>query len=258
MRFDIFTLFPPMFSGVFDHSIIHRAQTMGLAEIALHNIRDYALDKHHMTDDTPYGGGGGMIMKPDPIFYAVEHVLGCEVPPEGYTADSAAGRPPIILLSPQGRVFTQAVAQELMQYPRLMFICGRYEGVDERVAQYLATDQLSVGDYVLSGGEIPTMAIVDALIRLIPGVLGDENATANDSHATGLLEYPHYTRPPEFKGHGVPEILVSGDHGKVAVWRRQEALRRTLAHRPDLLETAPLTDKDRKFLATLSPAADRR
>lgn len=251
MQFDIFTLFPQMFEGVFSHSIIQRAQAMGHAEISLHNIRDYALDKHQVTDDTPYGGGGGMIMKPDPIFHAVEGVLDYEVPAEGYTVNPEAGHPPIILLSPQGRVFTQSVAQELMQYPRLMFVCGRYEGVDERVVKYLATDQISVGDYVLSGGEIPTMTIVDALIRLIPGVLGDPNATANDSHATGLLEYPHYTRPAEFKGHGIPEILTSGDHGKVDRWRREQAIRRTLADRPDLLETAPLTDADRKFLAEL-------
>ncbi len=249
MQFDIFTLFPEMFDGVFSHSIIRRAQEMGAAEIALHNIRDYARDKHHMTDDTPYGGGGGMVMKPDPIFYAVEGVLGLDVPPAGYTTDGTAERPPIILLSPQGRVFNQKIAQELTQYPRLMFICGRYEGVDERVVQYLATDQISIGDYVLSGGEIAAMAIVDALIRLIPGVLGDPNGAANDSHATGLLEYPHYTRPPEFRGHGVPDILLSGHHAKVAEWRRQQALLRTLKHRPDMLATAPLTDADRKFLA---------
>ncbi|RME42033.1 MAG: tRNA (guanosine(37)-N1)-methyltransferase TrmD [Caldilineae bacterium] len=251
MRFDIFTLFPEMFAGVFEHSIIQRARTMGLVEIALHNIRDYARDKHRMTDDTPYGGGGGMVMKPEPIFFAVESVLGMEVPPEGYTADPPAGRPPILLLSPQGRVFTQAVARELATYPRLLLLCGRYEGVDERVAQYLATDQISIGDYVLSGGEIPAMVLVDAVVRLLPGALGDPAAAANDSHATGLLEHPHYTRPADFRGYRVPDILLSGDHGKVAQWRRQQALRRTLERRPDLLETAPLTDADRKYLSEL-------
>ncbi len=251
MNFDIFTLFPQIFDGVFEHSIIKRARDAGLIDITLHNIRNHARDKHKMTDDTPYGGGGGMVMKPEPIFYAVESALGHEVPSTGYTADPEAGRPPIILLSPQGRVFTQAVAQELSQYPRLMFICGRYEGVDERVAQYLATDQISIGDYVLSGGEIAAMVIVDALTRLLPGALGDPKAAANDSHATGLLEYPHYTRPAEFKGHRVPDILLSGDHAKVARWRREQSLRRTLAARPDLLENAPLTEEDKKAIQNL-------
>ena len=248
MRFDIFTLFPEMFDGAFNHSIIQRAKTAALTDIHLHNIRDYALDKHHMTDDTPYGGGGGMIMKPDPIFHAVESVLEIEVPPDGYATDGTAERPPIILFSPQGRVFTQSMAQELRQYPRLILLCGRYEGVDERVVQHLATDQISIGDYVLSGGEIAAMVLVDALVRLIPGALGDPNGAANDSHATGLLEYPHYTRPPEFRGHTVPDILLSGNHAKIDEWRRQQAIRRTLESRPDMLESAPLTDTDKKFL----------
>ncbi len=248
MRFDIFTLFPEMFDGIFSHSIIQRAKTAALTDIHLHNIRDYALDKHHMTDDTPYGGGGGMIMKPDPIFHAVESVLDIEVPPEGYTTDGSAERPPVILFSPQGRVFSQKVAQELQQYPRLVLLCGRYEGVDERVVQHLATEQISIGDYVLSGGEIAAMVIVDALVRLIPGALGDPKGAANDSHATGLLEYPHYTRPPEFRGYGVPEILLSGNHAKIDEWRRQQAILRTLAARPDMLDSAPLTKADMKFL----------
>lgn len=248
MNFDIFTLFPQIFDGAFEHSIIKRARDAGLIDITLHNIRNHARDKHKMTDDTPYGGGGGMVMKPEPIFYAVESALGYEVPADGYTADPDAGRPPIILLSPQGRVFTQAVAQELSRYPRLMLLCGRYEGVDERVAQYLATDRISIGDYVLSGGEIAAMVIVDALTRLLPGALGDPNAAANDSHATGLLEYPHYTRPAEFRGRRVPDILLSGDHAKVARWRRQQSLQRTLAARPDLLENAPLTEEEKKAI----------
>ena len=256
MHIDILTLFPEMFAGVFDHSIIRRAQDMAKASLTLHNIRDYAPGKHRMTDDTPYGGGGGMVMKPEPIFYAVEHILDLVVPETGYTVDPAAGRPPIILMSPQGRPFNQAIAQELLTYPRLILICGRYEGVDERVVRYLATDQLSIGDYVLSGGEIAAMTIVDALVRLIPGVLGDPNATDNDSHATGLLEYPHYTRPPEFKGHGIPDILLSGHHANIIQWRRQQALKRTFHQRPDLLQTALLSDEDRDFLETLKSEAD--
>ncbi len=258
MEFDILTLFPEMFDGPFQHSIIKRAQAMGLAQIKLHNIRDHAPGKHRPTDDTPYGGGGGMVMKPEPIFYSVEHILGCTVPDTGYTAqppdapnEALLSRPPIILMSPRGRPFSQAIAEELVRYPRLILLCGRYEGVDERVVQYLTTDQISIGDYVLSGGEIPAMVIVDALIRLIPGVLGDPEATIDDSHATGLLEYPHYTRPPEFRGHGIPEILTSGHHANVARWRRQQALKRTLTQRPDLLETAPLTEHDRAYLRSL-------
>ncbi|OQY34132.1 MAG: tRNA (guanosine(37)-N1)-methyltransferase TrmD [Anaerolineaceae bacterium 4572_5.2] len=213
MKFDIFTLFPQIFDGVFEHSIIKRARDAGLIDIALHHIRNHARDKHKMTDDAPYGGGGGMVMKPDPIFYAVESALDYEVPASG--------------------------------------ICGRYEGVDERVAQYLATDQISIGDYVLSGGEIAAMVIVDAVTRLLPGALGSPNAAANDSHATGLLEYPHYTRPAEFKGHRVPDILLSGDHAKVSRWRREQSLKRTLAARPDLLENAPLTEEEKKAIQRL-------
>jgi tRNA (guanine37-N1)-methyltransferase len=198
-----------------------------------------------------------MVMKPEPIFNAVESLLDYTVPDTGYMADSAAGRPPIVLMSPQGRRFNQTVAAELNQFPRLILICGRYEGVDERVAQYLATDQISIGDYVLSGGEIPAMALVDTLVRLIPGVLGDPTATVDDSHATGLLEYPHYTRPPEFKGHGIPEVLLSGHHANVDRWRRQQALKRTLAQRPDLLETAPLTEEDRTYLRELARGEDK-
>jgi len=256
LRFDIFTLFPEMFAGPFGASIINRAQEMGRVQIALHNIRAYATDKHHMTDDTPYGGGGGMVMKPEPIFAAVESALQLE-PPAPSDAIRAEGPdapapPPVILLTPQGRRFTQEVAQELVTHPRLLLICGRYEGVDERVREHLVTDEISVGDYVLSGGEIPAMVVVDAVTRLLPGVLGDPAATSNDSHATGLLEYAHYTRPPLFRGWAVPEILLSGNHAEIARWRRQQALRRTLERRPDLLKSAELTPADRAFLETLS------
>lgn len=239
MRFDIFTLFPEMFAGVFDESILKRAREAGLLEIGLHDIRDYAEGKHRVTDDYPYAGGGGMIMKPEPIFTAVEAVLGA--PPQI----------PVILLSPQGRVFNQRIAYEFAQHPHLALICGHYEGVDERVREHLATDELSIGDYVLTGGEIPAMIIVDAVTRLIPGVLGDPAAAIKDSHASGLLEGPQYTRPAEFRGWRVPEILLSGNHAQIAAWRRREALRRTLERRPDLLAKADLSEQDREYLRSL-------
>jgi tRNA (guanine37-N1)-methyltransferase len=237
MHFDILTLFPEIFAGVFEESIIKRARHAGLVTIALHNIRDYATGRHRVTDDTPYGGGGGMIMKPEPIFAAAEAVLGEEL-----------GAVPVILLTPQGRLFTQRVARALSRHSRLLLICGRYEGVDERVHRYLATDEISIGDYVLSGGEVPAMVLVDAVTRLIPGVLGDPGAPFEDSHAEGLLEYPHYTRPPDFRGYTVPDVLLSGHHAEIVRWRRQQALRRTWAQRPDLLQHAGLTDDDRAFL----------
>lgn len=253
MRFDILTLFPEMFAGVFDETIIARARELSYVEIVLHNIRDYAPGKHRVTDDTPYGGGGGMVMKPEPIFNAIEAILGITVPDEGYQTLRRQGYPPIILLTPQGRVLKQTVARELAAaHERLLLICGRYEGVDERVRQYLATDELSIGDYVLSGGEIAAMVVVDVLTRLIPGVLGDPEATAKDSHSEGLLEYPHYTRPAEFRGHPIPDILLSGHHAKLQEWRRQQSLLRTLARRPDLLAAAELSEADRKFLASLA------
>lgn len=255
MRFDILTLFPDMFLGVFDETIIGRAREMGYVDIALHNIRDYAPGKHRVTDDTPYGGGGGMIMKPEPIFNAVEAILEVEVPPEGYQTLRQQGYPPIVMLTPQGRLLKQSVARELAASERLVLLCGRYEGIDERVRQYLATDELSIGDYVLSGGEIAAMVVVDVLTRLIPGVLGDPEATAKDSHSSGLLEHPHYTRPPDYRGYNIPEILISGHHLRIEAWKRQQALARTLARRPDLLAQASLTDADRAYLATLQPDA---
>jgi len=244
VRFDIFTLFPEMFTSPFDASIIWRAREAGQVTIALHNIRDYATDRHRITDDTPYGGGGGMVMKPEPIWNAVESIL-------GFDPTGRSDVPPIILLTPQGRLFTQAVARELATYERLLLMCGRYEGVDERVRQHLATDELSIGDYVLTGGEIPAMVVVDAVVRLIPGVLGDPGATADDSHAGGLLEYPHYTRPAVYRGYPVPDVLLSGHHAEVNRWRRREALRRTHERRADLLAGADLSSSDREFLAGL-------
>ena len=240
MRFDVFTLFPEVFEPYLQTSILQRALQRGLVEVKVHNIRDATTDRHHVTDDEPYGGGGGMVMKPEPIFAAVEGVLGS---PPGC---------PVILLTPQGRVFTQGVAQELAQHTHLALLCGRYEGVDERVREHLVTDQVSIGDYVLSGGELPALVVIDAVARLIPGVLGDPDGAWDDSHASGLLEYPHYTRPPEFRGWQVPEVLLSGDHGRIARWRREQALLRTWKRRPDLLARAPLTPDDREFLKKIS------
>jgi tRNA (guanine37-N1)-methyltransferase len=239
LRFDVFTLFPDVFTPYLETSILQRAQGARLVEVQLHNIRDWTTDRHHVCDDMPYGGGGGMVMKPGPIFTAVESVLG--TPPTC----------PVILLTPQGRVFTQGVAEELSQQPHLALLCGRYEGIDERVRQHLVTAEISIGDYVLSGGELPAMVLIDAITRLIPGALGDPEGAWDDSHATGLLEYPHYTRPPEFRNWRVPEILLSGDHARIAKWRRQQALLRTRQRRPDLLEKADLSESDRDFLNNL-------
>jgi len=240
MRFDILTLFPAMFEGPFRESIVGKAIEAGLVTVAVHNLRDYTTDKHRTADDAPYGGGGGMVMKPEPIFRAVETVLGEE---------RSSTR--VILLSPQGRLFTQELAWELAVQKRILLICGRYEGVDERVGQHLVDDEISVGDYVLTGGEIPAMVIVDAVTRLLPGVLGDPGAAMKDSHARGLLEHPQYTRPAVFRGYPVPDLLLSGDHAKIARWRRREALRRTFERRPDLLKKADLTEEDKEYLRGL-------
>jgi tRNA (guanine37-N1)-methyltransferase len=237
MRFDVFTLLPEVFPPYLHTSILDKAAARGLIEVQVHNIRDYTHDKHHTTDDTPYGGGGGMVMKPEPVFEAVESVLG--MPPPC----------PVILLTPQGRVFNQKIAGELAQHAHLALLCGRYEGIDERIRENLITDQISIGDYVLTGGELPALILIDALARLLPGVLGDPTGAEDDSHASGLLEYPHYTRPPEFRGWDVPEVLLSGNHAQIDRWRREQSLLRTLTQRPDLLETAPLTEADRKFIA---------
>ena len=239
MRFDLFTLFPEVFEPYLQSSILQRARQRGLLEVNLYNIRDWTTDRHHVTDDEPYGGGGGMVMKPEPIFAAVEGVLGS--PPAC----------PVVMLTPQGRLFTQAVAQELSQQPRLALLCGRYEGVDERVHLHLVSDEISIGDYVLTGGELPALVVVDAVSRFLPGVLGDPEGAWDDSHAMGLLEYPHYTRPPEFRGWRVPDTLLSGDHARIARWRREQALLRTWQRRPELLARANLSDLDRKFLAGL-------
>ena len=239
MRFDIFSLFPEVFPPYLNTSILKRAQEAGLLEVQTHDIRDWATDKHRTTDDTPYGGGGGMVMKPEPVFAAVEEVLGN--PPKC----------PLILLSPQGRPFNQKMAFELAEQDHLALLCGRYESFDERIREHLVTDSISIGDYVLTGGELPALVLIDALTRLLPGALGDPEAPMDDSHATGLLEYPHYTRPPEFRGWDIPDVLLSGNHAEIDRWRRKESLRRTLIHRPDLLAKAELSKEDLAFLSTL-------
>jgi tRNA (guanine37-N1)-methyltransferase len=245
MQFEVFTLLPEIFPPYLESSILQRAHQRGLIQVQIHNIRDYTHDRHHTTDDTPYGGGGGMVMKPEPVFEAVETVLG---PASDQPQPIAV---PVILLTPQGRVFTQRVAEELARHERIALLCGRYEGVDERIRQHLVTDEISVGDYVLTGGELPALLIIDAVSRLLPGVLGDPTGAEDDSHSMGLLEYPHYTRPPEFRGWQVPEVLLSGDHGKIEQWRREQALLRTFNKRPDMIEKAELSEADKKFVENL-------
>ncbi len=240
MRFDVFTLIPEAIRPYLEASILGRAREAGLLEVALHDIRAYATDRHRMTDDVPYGGGGGMVMKPEPLFAAVEAVLGTE-----------RAEVPVILLSPQGRPFDQQLAADLARRESVALLCGRYEGVDERVREHLVDEEISIGDYVLTGGELPALVVIDAVARLLPGVLGDELAAGQDSYASGLLEGPHYTRPSEFRGWDVPEVLRSGDHARVAAWRRRQSLQRTLERRPDLIERASLSDDDRRILAEL-------
>jgi len=239
VHIDILTLFPEMFASPFSTSILKRAIERKLVSINIHNIRDYTHDKHHTVDDYPYGGGAGMVLKPEPIFEAVESIK-----PE-------SGEVPIILLTPQGRLFCQQIALELSKYSRLILICGRYEGVDERVHSYLVTDEISIGDYVLSGGELAAMVVVEAVVRLVPGVLGSEASLLDDSHVAGLLEYPQYTRPAVYKGWSVPEVLLSGNHAQISKWRHEQAILRTLERRPELLEKANLSKEERELVNKL-------
>ena len=243
MRIDILTLFPQIFEAPFDFGIFKRAIDNGLVSLHLHNIRDYAHDKHRTADDYPYGGGAGMVMKPEPIFEAVEAVK---------ADDKDEPEPPVILLTPQGRQFTQEVARELSRERRLVFICGHYEGIDERVREHLVTDEISIGDYVLTGGEVPALVVIDAVLRLVPGVLGSEDSLLEESHASGLLEYPQYTRPEEYRGWKVPEVLLSGNHGMIAKWRREQIIRRTQERRPELLDKANLGSEDKQTVARLT------
>ena len=248
MQFEVFTLLPEVFPSYLETSIIKRARERDLINVRVHNIRDYTHDKHHTTDDTPYGGGGGMVMKPEPVFEAIETVLGLNPDP---TQPEPVSNIPIILLTPQGRVFNQSIAQELSAHPHIILLCGRYEGIDERIREHLVTDEISIGDYVLTGGELPALILIDAIARLLPDVLGDPTGAQDDSHAMGLLEYPHYTRPPEFRGWKTPDILLSGDHAKIDKWRREQALLRTFNKRPDMLEKAELSKQDMKFVKSL-------
>ncbi|MCL4426077.1 MAG: tRNA (guanosine(37)-N1)-methyltransferase TrmD [Firmicutes bacterium] len=276
MRIDVLTLFPGMFAGPFEESIIKRAQEKNLIDVNIVNIRDFAHDKHQVTDDYPFGGGVGMVMKPEPIFEAVDYLLrekvreqapaGTQLPgnptgeaplPEPHYRDEpqanmgwGSGKRRIILLCPQGEVFRQKKAMELSRAEHLILICGHYEGVDERV-RGLATDELSIGDYVLTGGELAAMVVVDAVVRLIPGVLGKEESARSDSFARGLLEGPQYTRPREYRGLAVPDVLLSGNHEAIWRWRRKEALRRTRKWRPDLLAAADLSAEDISVLREL-------
>lgn len=305
MRVDVLTLFPEMFEGVFGSSILGKAREKGLVSLNAVNFRDYSESKHGTVDDTPYGGGGGMVLKPEPIFRAVEALLAeqerhtgigtaaaAEPAADGIRTQSdeqeqgvcvegeereqgvraegeereqvlgqtqrqiqgqnadhgSARRPRIILLCPQGETFTQQKAEELSQEKHLIMICGHYEGYDERIREHLVTDELSIGDYVLTGGELPAMVVIDSVVRLLPGVLGNETSAVTDSFSTGLLEYPHYTRPPQFREWAVPDILLSGHHGNIEAWRRREALRRTWQRRPDLLDKLELSKQDRQWL----------
>lgn len=241
MVIDILTLFPELFAGPFDSSILKRARERGLIDINLVNIRDFSANKHRTVDDTPYGGGAGMVICPEPVFGAVEHIAAMR--------GGAPGR--VLLMCPQGRLFNHELAVDLAREEHLVLICGHYEGIDERVRENLVTDEISVGDYVLTGGELPAMIVVDVVARLIPGVLGGEASAAEESFSDGLLEYPHYTRPREYRNLAVPEVLLSGHHEKIRRWRRRQSLLRTLASRPDLLQQAALTDEDKEILNSI-------
>jgi len=240
MRIDILTLFPNMFTGVINESILKKAQELGKVQYHITNFRDFSTDKHQTVDDYPYGGGAGMVLKPEPIFLAVEHI-------KNVTTSS----PRVILLCPQGERYTQKKAEQLAKEKHLLFICGHYEGYDERIREDLVTDEISIGDFVLTGGELAAMVVVDSIVRLLPGVLGNEDSPVLDSFSTGLLEHPHYTRPAEFRGMQVPDVLLSGNHKLIDEWRRKQSLKRTLERRPDLLESYPLTEQEIQWLNEL-------
>ncbi len=244
MRIDILTLFPQMFQSPFSVGIFKRACDRNLVRVNIHNIRDYTHDKHHTVDDYPHGGGAGMVLKPEPIFEAVESIKADIIPEEEVNI-------PIILLTPQGRLFSQQIALELSKYSNLIFICGHYEGVDERVREHLVTDEISIGDYVLSGGELAAMVVIDAVVRLLPGVLGSAASSLDDSHINGHLEYPQYTHPRVYRGWSVPEVLLSGNHAQIAKWRHEQAILRTLERRPELLDKANLGLEERRLVDRL-------
>ena len=248
MRIDILTLFPEMFPGVLENSIIGKAQEKGLVSFRVVNFREFAQNKHHQVDDYPYGGGGGMILKPEPIFLAVEDLL----------SSQEVKKPRVILTCPQGERYTQQKAESLAEEDHLIFICGHYEGYDERIREQLITDEISVGDFVLTGGELPALTIIDSIVRLIPGALGNENSAITDSFSTGLLEYPQYTRPAEFRGWKVPDILLSGHHGKIEEWRKRQSLERTLTRRPDLIEKIKDDPEYRKLLNEMRTIGNKK
>jgi len=238
MNIHVLSLFPDMFSGVFGASILKKAQEKGAVNLEVTDIRTFSGNKHNQVDDYPYGGGAGMVLKPEPMFSAVEAI-------------TAGKQPRIILMCPQGERFTQKKAEELAQETELVFLCGHYEGYDERIRQHLVTDEISIGDFVLTGGELGAMTVIDSIVRLLPGVLGQEDSHIQDSFSTGLLEHPHYTRPAEFRGMKVPDVLLSGNHAKIEQWREEQSLKRTFERRPDLLEQYPLTDKQKLYLEKL-------
>ncbi len=238
MNIHVLSLFPDMFSGVFGASILKKAQEKRAVNLEVTDIRTFSGNKHNQVDDYPYGGGAGMVLKPEPMFSAVEAI-------------TAGKQPRIILMCPQGERFTQKKAEELAQETELVFLCGHYEGYDERIRQHLVTDEISIGDFVLTGGELGAMTVIDSIVRLLPGVLGQEDSHIQDSFSTGLLEHPHYTRPAEFRGMKVPDVLLSGNHAKIEQWREEQSLKRTFERRPDLLEQYPLTDKQKLYLEKL-------
>ncbi|MCA0969163.1 tRNA (guanosine(37)-N1)-methyltransferase TrmD [Halobacillus litoralis] len=237
MHIDILTLFPEMFDGVLNHSILKRAQDREAFTYQYVNFREYTTNKHNKVDDYPYGGGAGLVLTPQPIFDAVQDI-----------EQKAAKKPRVVLMCPQGEPYTQAKAEELAEEDHLVFICGHYEGYDERIRQELVTDEISIGDYVLTGGELGSMVVIDSVVRLLPNVLGNEQSAPEDSFSSGLLEHPHYTRPAEFRGHEVPDVLLSGNHAKIDEWRHYQSLKRTYERRPDLLENRALSDQEKKWL----------
>jgi len=245
VRIDILALFPEVFQVLFSFGIFQRAVDRKLISVNVHNIRDYTHDKHHTVDDYAFGGGAGMVLKPEPVFEAVESVK------SGISGGEEPGELPIILLTPQGRLFSQQIARELAKYNNLMLICGHYEGIDERVREHLVTDEISIGDYVLSGGELAAMVVVDAVVRLLPGVLGSPDSPLEDSHSNGLLEYPQYTRPAVYRDWSVPQVLLSGNHAQIAKWRREQVIQRTLQRRPELLDRANLSLEEKQLVSKL-------
>jgi tRNA (guanine37-N1)-methyltransferase len=243
MKIDVITIFPRMVEAAMSEGIVARARARGILDIKVHDLRDYTIDRHKVVDDVPFGGGPGMVMKPEPLFAAVEAIRAARGPV-----------PHVLLTSPAGRVFRQADARRLAASGGFIVICGRYEGVDDRVREHLATEEISIGDYVLSGGELPALVIIDAVSRLVPGVVGDEQSVEGDSFTRGLLDYPHYTRPADFRGYRVPDVLVSGHHGEIRRWRKRAALERTIAQRPDLMESAELDAEERELLREITRA----